>query len=339
MKVFFSGASSKWAQDSGYTKEWTSFIGNLRQEDPCHSITDNRDAADVIIHTSGQQLGISSVKSLLRPLSNEDIRHFVWDWLDRPTGRMSGFYCSLEKSLFRHDRHRTVHYPIPFNELVEEFPQEDVIYNFGFVGGATAGLRGRLFHKLKPTENRDNAVIRIQGIDFSRVFDRKYTNTKHDYSEFLRKTRFILCPRGYGLGSDRLFELMKAGRVPVIISDRYTLPSGIDWNSCSIRIEENKIDKIPKILELQLQNWSQMARNARLIWHKHFSNEHFFKYMTNNIEEILGTLPRINLVRQVEYAVAIGGELAAHHLRPVLGRIRGQRCATGPGLPRETTVI
>ena len=135
MKVYFRQPSSKWARESGYATKWESFIANLKQETEFHSITDNRGIADIIIDVSDEQLGSSALRSQLRPLSNADIQRFVWDWGDRPTGRMSGFYCSLEKSLFDQNRHRTIHYPIPFNELVEEIPQEDAVYDFGFVGG------------------------------------------------------------------------------------------------------------------------------------------------------------------------------------------------------------
>jgi hypothetical protein len=321
MKVFFSQPTSKWAKESGYAKRWETFVSNLNQEDAAHSITDNRTIADVVIDTSDEQL--DSLTSLLKPLSNENIRHFVWDWGDRPTGRMSGFYCSLDKRLYDHTRHRTVHYPIPFNEHVEEFPQVDARYSFGFVGGITAGLRKRIVDKLKPSESKDNSIIKIQGMDFSKAFDGSPSFLKSDYLAFLRKTKFILCPRGNGLGTVRLFESMKAGRVPVIISDRYPLPSGVDWSNCSVRIKETEIERIPKILESQFENWPQMARNARKNWEASFSNEHFFKYLTNNLEEILRTVPKVNLGRQIEYAAALGVQLADHHLRPVLGHARG----------------
>jgi hypothetical protein len=322
VKVFFGHPSSNWAKESGYVREWDDYVAKLKSDDPLHSITDNPKIADVIIHPSNEQIGTSGVSAQLRLLSNEDVRHFVWDWGDRPTGRMSGFYCSLERSLFDHDRHRTVHYPVPFNEFVEEFPQEDAVYNFGFVGGLTAGLRNRLFLTLKPTENKNNSNIKRQGIDFSRVFERGESPIKRDYVEFLRKTRFILCPRGYGLGTVRLFEAMKAGRVPVIISDRYTLPKGIDWTNCSIRVTEREIDRIPEILQPHLQNWPAMARSARRNWEDNFSDSRFFGYLTKNLEEILDSLPRVTRGLQFRYAVGIASQLTADRLRPIAGRLR-----------------
>lgn len=322
MKVYFIPDTSTYGKESGAAKKWESFISNLKQEDDAHSITDDPKHADIIIHGSTEQVGWYSAKSQLRPLTDADIRTFVWDTADRPVGRMSGFYCALEKSLFDPDRHRTIHYPIPFNEFIEEFPQDDVAYNFGFVGGLTAGLRKRLFSKLKPTESKDNSIIKIQSANFLTMFDGSYSPEKHDYLEFLRRTRFILCPRGFGVGTVRLFESMQAGRVPVIISDRYTPPSGIDWTACSIRVKEKDIHKIPRVVESLLPYWPQMAKKAREVWQNNFSNEHSFRYLTTNLDELLAALPRISPRLQLEYALGIGIELAAEHLRPALGRMR-----------------
>jgi Exostosin family len=321
MRVFFEPVFSTWATESGYTKKWESLISNLKQDNVAHSITDNRSTADVIIHPGTEHLG--HFKAILKPLSNNDINFFVWDWADRPSGRCSGFYCSLDKRLYDQKRHRTVHYPIPFNEFVEDFSQVDARYNFGFLGGNTTGLRGRIYDKLKPHEKKDNSFIKIQGIDFWKTFnDGSQRSIKLDYVSFLKNTKFILCPRGYGVGSVRLFESMKAGRVPVIISDRYVLPEGVDWSGCSVRIRERDIDKIPKILESKLDNWPLLARNARASWEAIFSNDHFFKYLTNNLEEMISHLPRITLGYQFKYAAALGVQLADHHYRPLLGHVR-----------------
>ena len=251
MKVFFERATASWAIESGYAKKWDSLITNIKQEDGGHSVTDNRSAADVVIEEPTEWLG--DYKTILTPLSSGDVNRFVLDWGDRPTGRSSGFYCSLDKRLYDGKRHRTVHYPILFNEFVEEFSQADACYNFGFMGGITTGLRERIYTRLKPWEKRDNSSLSIKSFNFAKLFDdtdKMMVSMKFRYLDFLRKTKFVLCPRGYGLGSCKLFEAMKAGRVPVIMSDRYVLPEGPDWSACSVRIRENEIERIPSILEI-----------------------------------------------------------------------------------------
>ena len=323
MQVFFEPLTAKWAIESGYAKKWDSLITNIKQEDGGHCVTDNRSAADVVIEEPTEWLG--DYKTILTPLSSGDVNRFVLDWGDRPTGRSSGFYCSLDKRLYDGKRHRTVHYPILFNEFVEEFSQADACYNFGFMGGITAGLRERIYTKLKPWEKRDNSLMSIKSFNFTKLFDntdKRMVSMKFRYLDFLRNTKFILCPRGYGVGSCKLFEAMKGGRVPVIISDRYVLPEGPDWSACSVRIRENEIERIPSILESKLELWPRLARNARVVWETNFSDHNFFRYLMNNLEQMRETLPPTTLGCQLNYATVLGMQLADNNFRPLLGRIK-----------------
>jgi len=103
------------------------------------------------------------------------------------------------------------------------------------------------------------------------VFDRSGVAIKREFAESLRNARFILCPRGNGVGTIRLFEAMQAGRVPVIISDDYVLPNGVDWKSCAIVVRESEAGKIPEILAARESDWETMAALARRSWEQHFS--------------------------------------------------------------------
>jgi hypothetical protein len=83
-------------------------------------------------------------------------------------------------------------YPIAFNELIEEFPQEDAAFHFGLVGGVTAGVRERLFRMFKPKEREHNSIFDIQACDWSKAFRRTGGQSKRTYADFLRKTKFVL---------------------------------------------------------------------------------------------------------------------------------------------------
>jgi len=52
-----------------------------------------------------------------------------------------------------------------------------------------------------------------------------------DYWSLMARSKFVLCPRGVGRGSYRVFETLCAGRVPVIVSDDWQLPDGVDWEA------------------------------------------------------------------------------------------------------------
>lgn len=87
----------------------------------------------------------------------------------------------------------------------------------------------------------------------------------------------ILCPRGYGLSSTRIFETMAAGRIPLIISDDYVLPmeNEIDYSSFIIRIPENEVVNIPFtfvkwLSENDFEEIKRKCLQARAMWRRFF---------------------------------------------------------------------
>ena len=84
-------------------------------------------------------------------------------------------------------------------------------------------------------------------------------------------SRFTLCPRGAGTSTFRLFETMKAGRVPVILSDDWVPPEGPAWSSFSITVPEHHVNRLPGILEAHEHAADVMGRTARQEWDLWFS--------------------------------------------------------------------
>jgi hypothetical protein len=69
---------------------------------------------------------------------------------------------------------------------------------------------------------------------------------------------------------------MKAGRVPVIISDQWVPPVGPLWKTFSIRVNEREIDRIPGLLEDYEPQAQAIAMAARAAWEEWFSIEAVF---------------------------------------------------------------
>jgi hypothetical protein len=308
----------------GILREWEAFVERVAAHDGSADLVDSESRADVVVHCSDGPGIIRNARAVLRPLTRWDVEHITWDWGDRPSGRMSGLYCSLPTSQFDPRRHRTAPYPLPFNALVQAFPHEDAIYNFGFVGGITAALRVRLLDTLKPTEQRDRSFVSVNANDWRTTYVERDNELKRSYVSFLQQTKFILCPRGYGVGSARVFEAMQAGRVPVIISDRYVPPSGIDWAACSIRISETGLADIPRVISSRMADWPHLATNARLAWEANFSDEHVLDYVRRNIEDIHGSTPSLSRSLQLRHAYAVARASLEEYVRPAIGRFRSR---------------
>jgi hypothetical protein len=96
------------------------------------------------------------------------------------------------------------------------------------------------------------------------------------------KSKFLLCPRGYGLNSFRLYESFQIGCVPVIITDNPYLPweDEINWNDFSILITEKDIPNIKNILEnIDDKNYQKLLKNGQSIYLDYFSMDGLY----NNI--------------------------------------------------------
>jgi hypothetical protein len=103
------------------------------------------------------------------------------------------------------------------------------------------------------------------------------------YAELLLDSKFVLCPKGIGTSTSRIYEVMEAGRVPVIIADQWVPPSGLNWNEFAVFVSENDVKNIPQILEGIEPDWEKMARRAREVWEYNFAPGVIFNYMIENI--------------------------------------------------------
>jgi hypothetical protein len=153
------------------------------------------------------------------------------------------------------------------------------IYLFSFIGSArTHAIRRRVIKLTHPRAYLKDTSAAIPLAEQSKAFCMVdyQAEAKMEYGKIISQSKFVLCPRGYACSTMRLFETMKAGRVPVIISDRWVAPDGPQWETFSLRVKENQTSLIPQILERYEGQAESMARKARLAWEEWFSNETVF---------------------------------------------------------------
>lgn len=143
-------------------------------------------------------------------------------------------------------------------------------YLYSFQGStATHQCRRRLFairHDPEIAMMRDTAGLHAwhMGPDDKATYEREYL-------ALLQESYFILCPRGVGPCSYRLFESMQQGRAPVIISDQWCEIPEVRWSECSIRVPEADVQHIPSILRERRAEAVALGCAARRAWEKTFS--------------------------------------------------------------------
>ena len=191
---------------------------------------------------------------------------------DDPTYFLPACYPSNYKTWLGRGRAITIPYLLSAvsdpNPFVEDFTdQKERPYLYSFRGAATSWLRKRM---LKSMVSQDDVLIQDSSYYRHWDFDPNYVPSKsshqQDYAAILAKSSFVLCPKGAGASSIRLFETMQAARVPVIIADNWVPLPGINFPEFAIVIPERDVNDLDKIIRNQADDFTRMARNARQAW-------------------------------------------------------------------------
>jgi Exostosin family len=149
---------------------------------------------------------------------------------------------------------------------IQETRQYRQKYLYSFVGRAcTHKVRQQLLELdgiKSPCIDIDNIPKRMDKFDYSAT-----------YNEILNESEFVLCPRGFGASSFRLFEVMRAGRVPIIISDKWIAPPLGDWNSFSIRVNESNVSDIPRLVHNNRCMAKERGNRAKECYERYFGSQ------------------------------------------------------------------
>lgn len=279
-----TGHESDWARD-----QWQRLAEAWRKAGH-FELVDNMASADAILITladcrADYNATVETVAHSGAYAEHPD-KSFVFDTQDSPLGLLPGLYCSLRRFLFSAGRHRTSCYMQSFNEFIgrDASPASEFRYLFTFQGNLTSRTRGQLF---AADFGRDDVLIeRTQPFWTDTGGHQQF---KQQYAEKILRSRFVLCPRGIGTSTFRLFETMQSGRVPVIMSDAWVPVSGIDWDRCALRVAERDIGRLPEICLEALPRWDALARQARAVWQEWFSPAGMGKLVRSSVEDIRRT--------------------------------------------------
>jgi hypothetical protein len=190
---------------------------------------------------------------------------FVYDERDLPFFTFPGAYVSATAHSARELPVLGTVYPNLPNAGPPPSQEPDLL--FSFVGSRTHVLRERLLTLEHPRGCLQDTT----------------SGAGTSYTETIARSKFILCPRGHGPSSFRLFETLAAGRVPVILSDDWLPPPRVDWSSCAMRVPEARVAEIPALLERREAEWPFMAEAARRTFSEHFAENRLWHHYASTI--------------------------------------------------------
>ena len=246
-----------------------------------HTLTDDPAAADLILFVRTLSHDGAVFRRLLaHPLVRRHrARCFLYDLNDRIVPVLPGIYPSVERRW--HDRARIRSGPY-LEETANPFLVYDPVsaerrYLYSFLGAVrSAPVRERLAamphgpHGLfLDTSARAEQIARHGTADERREFARQY-------AEATTLSQFVLCPRGVGVSSRRLFETMGMGRAPVVLADDWVPPDGPAWERSCVFIREADCERLPHLLAERADEALELGREARRQWEEWYAPEVLF---------------------------------------------------------------
>lgn len=249
-------------------------------------------AADAILFVesaAAKHRGYGGSLAATEELANHADRCFVFDFSDSPVVFLSGLYHALPLSRFDFRLCRAVPpWGPPGPDIEDVFAQTRGIEPrllFSFRGYRSHPVRSALL--AQPFEGVPCSVV-----ETNRFWD--YVRDEPDrraYFREIRDSKFALAPRGLGTSTARLYEIMRLGRPPVILSDEWVPPHGLPWHDFAVRVEERRVADLPVLLG-ELEPWAaEMGENARLAWERECRpGPVLMRRLAQRLEELLLTV-------------------------------------------------
>jgi len=299
MKVFATTAM----QEAGVST-YQPLFGRMAAQDRfgVHGLAGDAEEADFILFLDGHQhyrdMELKAIRRHPLVLKYRE-KAFVYSEMDQPWCAMPGLYVSMPKTSFDARRQRACSYlALPNSDITPSpEPGEKEALLFSFMGRGGNRTRERILGLKHPRAH----IADTSNTDFFGSRSEAHAQQQRAFAEVIARSKFVICPRGAGPSSFRIFETMAAGRVPVIVSDLWVAPAGPAWENCALFVKERDIEGIGAILEKYEASFSRMARAARCEWEQWFAPDVLFHRMTEGLKDIVEkrTAPESVLCREV----------------------------------------
>ncbi len=290
-----------------------------------HQVISDPEQADIILFIENSRYEEDHFFSKLKShnlVKKYPDKVFMYNSHDMPWFVLPGLYTCIPKKQFDYN-HMSAG---PYIEVVNDYIQCDFSktpkYLYSFFGARSSDIRRKLFNiKHHP---RSIMLETAQHIFYG---GNRPKSPQVQYAELMSDSKFVLAPKGIGTSSVRLFEILRAGRIPVVISDNLVLPPGPDWNKCSVQVLESEVDKIPEILEKHEASWPENSKVARKAYEDFFAPDTIFNYFIDSIGKLKktsSTTPRLGYRNTIAYYRYVNRKLVIENIKVVLNFLKSK---------------
>lgn len=160
-------------------------------------------------------------------------------------------------------------------------PVEDCSFDCSFVGFGYPLVRR------VAAESLALAMVGRSFVEIRRKYFWHYTPASRaggykQYVDVIRRSLTVFCPRGAGYGSQRLFEVMAAGRCPVVMAHEYTFPFAerSRWEEFCLIVPDGVIGGSGEWIKEQIDTLGRdrlldMGRKAKEFYLSELADEHW----------------------------------------------------------------
>lgn len=219
---------------------------------------------------------------------------FLWDDGDHPLAMLPGLYASLPSVQFDQKFHRTMFYLSRSNNLIgklkTEYADKTPLYLASFQGSMTSNVRKKLV-QLKLSSGRIilNSAERLWEVFlFGKGFSDQ-DKAVEAYARLMFESKFAICPKGNGVSSYRIFETLEAGKVPLIISDKFIPPKVKPDDEYLLFLKEANVNKLESFLVSNEPEFERLAQNATIVYNANFADNRKVHFIGEMLEDILQT--------------------------------------------------
>lgn len=319
---FFLTSAYPYDSTRNFAVQWLSISANLDSKKE-HILVKEPVKADIILFVEHHPSEDPYFFEILKNSIYKQFKSKCYLYHDNPRvlPLLPGVYPSIEKKYYIPLLMRPGPYiaRLCLNDQINFSGQKpDKKYLFSFIGAKRTYIKRKeileLAHKnsfLKDTSDKN-------------LWELNPIQKKEFEGEFVKisvLSHFVLCPRGVGPNSYRLFECMEMGIAPVIISDEWVPMEGPDWDSFSIRIPEKNINQIPFILESKKKNSKIMGLNARKNWEEWFSQEVCFHHIAEACKDLNEKKEEVNVFKWIKIYLQF---LRPFHFRNLMRYMRNR---------------
>lgn len=207
---------------------------------------------------------------------NHGDRVIVWNEKDRPLYDVRRLYVNVPHQF----KNEAAIVPIPYLFV----PADSLFHGTNFSTSQrslSCTYRGTNTHRCR------NVLSKLQNPDCSLIVStRSNSIPKLEFLAELDRSIHALCPRGHGLSSFRLYEVMARGCLPVIIADGWVPPKGISWQSFCTFVDEKDTQKFADRLDYNVHEITQRQRSLVTEYDTHLAPNVRMNYLLNQISDI-----------------------------------------------------